>query len=494
MDASKPVTVSPTQKNLPIRRVSEDAGDYLHFSGDSQRLHWTLGSTLYQAEIGAFDDAEPPTATLLAELGFEFETDRPEGSIAFEGARIITLAGDRSDEVIESGTLVVSGNRIHAVGPASDITLPAGTHRIDARGTTIMPGLIDAHWHGSQGTLEIQPETNWQNLASLAYGVTTAHDPSNDTSTFFAASELQRSGQILAPRLFSTGTILYGAEGDIRAQVETLDDARRHLRRLEAAGAFSVKSYNQPRRDQRQKIVAAARDMEMLVVNEGGALFQHNMTMIVDGHTGIEHSLSVEAIYDDVVQLWSQTEVGNTPTLGVAYGGIFGERYWYQHTNVWEDERLLSFVPREIVDAASRRRMMAPEEEYNHVQIARVVKKLHDAGVSIQLGAHGQREGLAAHWELWMFEQGGMSPLESIRVGTLQGARYLGVDNHLGSLEAGKLADLVVLGSNPLEDLRASTNIRFVMVNGRLYDAATLNEIGNSPRTRGRLWFEEPAR
>src|SRR4029078_12932049 len=136
-------------------------------------------------------------------------------------------------------------------------------------------------------------------------------------------------------RIFSTGTILYGATTPFTAEINSLEDARGHLRRLKAVGAVSVKSYNQPRREQRQQVIAAARELKMMVVPEGGALFEHNMTMVVDGHTGVEHSIPVGAIYKDVVQLWKSTPVGYTPTLIVGYGGIWGENYWYAKTQVW---------------------------------------------------------------------------------------------------------------------------------------------------------------
>jgi hypothetical protein len=184
--------------------------------------------------------------------------------------------------------------------------------------------------------------------------------------------------------------------------------------------------------------------------------------------------------------------VGYTPTLGVAYGGLDGEHYWYAKTNVWEDERLTTFVPRPLVDAASRRREIAPEEEWNHIRQARVAKRLLDAGVSVQLGAHGQREGLAAHWELWSFVQGGMTPMEALRSGTLQGARYLGFEKDLGSIEPGKLADLAILDANPLENIRNSDDVALVMANGRLYDARTLDAVGAEPKKRAPFWWELP--
>jgi len=228
----------------------------------------------------------------------------------------------------------------------------------------------------------------------------------------------------------------------------------------------------------------------MMVVPEGGSLFETNMTMVADGHTGVEHAIPVAHVYDDVVQFWPKTHVGYTPTLIVGYGGLWGEEYWYAHSNVWENERLLRYVPREIVDPRSRRRSLAPDGDYNHIEIAKSVKRLNDAGLNVQLGAHGQLQGLGPHWELWMFEQGGMTPHQALKCATINGARYLGLDKDIGSLEAGKLADLVVIDGNPLANLHDSERVRYTMVNGRLFEADTMNEIGNRLKTRAKFFFE----
>lgn len=503
----RPVDLGPTSQAYPVQRVSRDAGFYLHWSADSQRLYWTLGPELYSRDLAdtfPFVSDEPtPRAVRDPEakgipIGFTVKTDSPSGSLALVGARVITMAGLKpgpiagTPGVIDDATILIDGNRITAVGPAAAVQIPAAARRIDVKGKTIMPGIIDVHGHLGSESAGLIAQSSWPLAANLAFGVTTSHDPSNDTATVFTNAELVKTGAKLGPRILSTGTILYGAETPFKAVVESYEDALSHLRRQKAAGAFSVKSYNQQRRDARQMIIKAARELEMMVVPEGGSLFYMNMTQVLDGHTGVEHSLPVPRVYEDAVQLFARSQSGYTPTLIVGYGGLSGEYYWYQHSNVWEHEQLLRFTPREVVDARARRRTMAPADDFNHVLIARGAKQMVDQGGMVLLGAHGQLQGLGAHWELWMLAQGGMTAMEALRAATADGARYLGLDRDLGTLEAGKLADLIVLDRNPLDAIGNSESLAMVMMNGRLYDAKTLHEIGNHPRQRQPFWFEGP--
>jgi len=225
------------------------------------------------------------------------------------------------DQVIEDGTVVVDGNRIAAVGPSSEVTIPSGAEIFDVSGKTIMPGLIDVHAHLGYASLDVNPQKDWQYYANLAYGVTTVHDPSASTHSIFSQSEMVAAGIMTGPRIFSTGFILYGALAADKAIVESYADALSHIRRLKSQGAFSVKSYEQPRRDQRQWIIRAAASENMLVVPEGGGDFPKNVGMVIDGHSGIEHAMSPSHVYKDVVSLFAKTRAGYTATLLVSYGG-----------------------------------------------------------------------------------------------------------------------------------------------------------------------------
>ncbi len=482
----KAVDLGKDTKSIPVSTLSGRAGDFLAWE-DADTLTWSRGPVLYRrslneafAFVSGSPDELPEPLEEGVDLGFEVEHDEPDTYIALVGARLVTMRDAMSGarEVIEDGTVVVRGNRIVEVGKLDEMHIEEDAHIVDVSGKTIIPGLLDAHAHGGFGRSQIIPEQNWMQFSNLAFGVTTIHDPSNDTYEVFAAAELQKAGRIVAPRVFSTGTILYGAKGNgYHVDVDSLEDARFHIQRMKDVGAISVKSYQLPRRDSRQQLIAAGNELDVMVVIEGGMKFQHNMTEIVDGHTTIEHSMTVKKIYDDVLQLWSQAGTGYTPTLVVSFGGMEGERWFYDRDNVWQNERLMRYTPRSRVEPRAIRRQKAPDDHYNHVHVASSAKDLMRLGVPVNTGAHGQREGLATHWEMRMLVQGGFTPWEALRAATASGATALGMIDDIGSLEPGKLADLVVIDGNPLEDIEKAEFVHATMVNGRLFEAATMNQV-----------------
>ncbi len=490
------IGLSAKTKAIPVAQVARDAGINLHWSADSKKLHWTLGNEYFTESLErrflfleGSPDSIPPIDTTGLKIVLKFKADTPSGKIAFKNANIITMENEKA---IPNGVVLVEGNLIRYAGPAGGINIDGQTKVIDLKGKTIMPGLIDVHAHLGAFRDGISPQKHWEYYANLAYGVTTTHDPSSNTEITFAQSEMVKAGALVGPRIFSTGTILYGADGDFKAEINSLEDARSALRRTKAFGAFSVKSYNQPRREQRQQVIEAARQLGIRVVPEGGSFLYHNLSMVADGHTSVEHNIPVAPLYNDVIQFWSGTRTSNTPTLIVNYGAVTGEYYWYQNTEVWKKEKLLKYIPRSIVDSRSRHRTMIPMEEYEngHILTSASCKKLADAGVNINLGAHGQLQGLGAHWELWMLQQGGMSNYQALKCATVNGAELLGMQHQIGSIKAGKLADLIVIDGNPLKDIRTTENVVYTMINGRLYDTNTMNEVGNTNKKRTKFYWE----
>ncbi len=487
---------------LPIVKASAGGATYLTWSDGGRQLNWSLGPTLFSASVDAMMPIAPPQADDKDETGkfkppetgvdlsMPVTAVKPTGTTVLTGARIVTMANDAGG-VIEDGIVVITGNRIAAVGARGQVAIPAGARTVDVAGKTIIPGMIDAHAHGSQGDDDIVPNQNWSAIAHLALGVTTVFDPSSTASEIFVADEMQRAGLILASRIFSTGEIVYGARspGTLN-DIKEYDDALAHIRRLKAQGAAGIKNYNQPRRNQRQQVVAASIAENIQVVAEGASLFAQDIALIADGNTALEHNIPQMVLYEDVISFFSQTKVAYTPTLIVTYGGLAADPYWRSKTDVWRHPILSKHVPPHILQPSSVRSVKAPDEDFVDQYSAREARKLMLRGVNVSTAGHGQEEGLADHWDLWSLVRGGWTPVEALRAATINGARKIGMDKDIGSLEAGKLADLIVLNDNPLTDIRNSDHIASVMVNGRLYDAVTMNEVVTGNRQRAKYYWE----
>ena len=500
MPGGQAVSISAGAKSLPVVELSASGADYVHWSNGGQRLNWSLGPVLYSAALAdLFPDAPPsdgeeatgytPPETGVSMARIVPAASPPSGTLAITGARIITMAGEDGG-IIENGTILISDGRISAVGPTAAMTYPAGAPSIDASGKTIVPGFVDAHAHGSVSAGELVPQQNWSLVQNLALGTTTIHDPSSNTG-FFVSEDMQRTGMQLAPRMFSTGRIIYGAKAaGAYAQIDEYEDALDHVRRLKAQGAPSVKNYNQPRRDQRQMVVEAARQENMLVVAEGGSLFGMDMNLVADGNSTLEHNVPVGTMYEDVLQFFSQSDSNYTPTLVVGYGGLAGDPYWRQATDVFDQPLLQAHTPPHILRAETARRITAPEGDFIDDDVAREAKKLADRGVKVSIGAHGQQAGIGTHWEIWSFVRGGMSELEALQAATIVPAQSLGMDREIGSLEPGKLADLVILDGNPLENIRNTERVETVVLGGRAYDAVTMNEVVTGNSKRAPYWWE----
>jgi Tol biopolymer transport system component/imidazolonepropionase-like amidohydrolase len=503
---------------LPVQRLSDPAGVNLRWAEGGKTLTWSLGDTFHRLPLARaldFIAAEKAEAAAKAKAGAgeakkdgkkaekateEKEPDLklpksdsfrialtapragPAGSFVLKNANVVTMKGD---EILTAADVVVSGNRIAAVGPSGSVAVPAGATELDATGKTVIPGLIDTHAHLHYSAFENYPETKWEYLANLAYGVTTTYDPSAPTIDVFAQAELVETGRMTGPRIYSSGMVLYGGQAqDFWAQVDDLEDARRQVKRMQAWGARMIKVYQQPRRAQRRWFAEAARQEGMLLTAEGGGELFNDLTMALDGYTAFEHSLPDE-LGDDFAKLLAGTKTHYTPTLLVSYGGPWGELYFWQTANPHDDPKLNRFTPHFVVDNWGRRHPWVTPSDYHFPIVAEGVAKVFHEGGNVSLGAHGQMQGIGPHWELWAMagenarsaSSPRLTPHQALRAATERAADKLGLLPDLGTVEAGKLADLVVLDADPLADIHNSTKIRWVVKNGELFEGETMKRI-----------------
>jgi len=396
----------------------------------------------------------------------------------------------RGDEVIERGDVVVSGNRIVAVGASGQVQIPSGAHVVDATGKTIMPGLVDVHAHlrPSFGIHKTQP---WEYLTNLAYGVTTTRDPQTGTTDVLSYGDLVETGDVLGPRIFSTGPGVFWSE-----DIKSLDDARDVLRRYaDYYEVNTIKQYGAGDRKVRQWIIMAARELKLMPTSENYLDFKKNLTEAIDGYPGAEHSYPIAPLYKDAIEIIARSGITYTPTFLVDFGGPSGEEFFYTRHDITRDAKLARFMPRtQIIQRALRRDGYFHESQFAFQEQAREAAKIVAAGGKVGLGGHGQLQGLGDHWELWAIASGGMPPHDVLRVGTIFGAESIGLGKSLGSLEPGKIADILVLDANPLENITNTNSIRFVMKNGRLYDAGTLDEVWPRQRKLARpSWWDQDA-
>ena len=502
---------------FPFIKLTDIGGQFPTWSSDGNRLHWSIGNSFFTYDIEAEnsltdsiraikrglteDDTlqlkqidtlqyRPLETPVLVELN----RDIPEGNLLLQGARLITM---NDYEIIENGDIYIENNRIRSIGASGTLDTPADVTIVDVSGKTIIPGLVDTHAH-LRPYRGIHRKHIWSYLANLAYGVTTTRDPQTGTTDVLTYGDQVRAGHIIGPRIYSTGPGVFYAE-----QIKNQEHARNVLKRYSKYyDTKTLKMYVSGNRQQRQWIIKAAREQQLMPTTEGALNFKLNMTQVIDGYPGHEHSFPIFPIYRDVVQLVAESRTVYTPTLLVAYGGPWAENYFYATENVHDDIKLQYWTPHHHLDSKTRRRgstrggsgWFMPEE---HVfeEHGVFLKDLIASGGRAGVGSHGQLQGLGYHWELWAMQAGGLSEHDALRVATVIGAEGIGLGKDLGSLEPGKLADLVILNQNPLQNIRSTNTVSQVMLNGRLYDANTLDQIAPEQVQMDQLWWQqsEPA-
>jgi hypothetical protein len=329
--------------------------------------------------------------------------------------------------------------------------------------------------------LTLQP---WGFAARLADGITTSFDPSTLSIDMFAYEDLLDAGLITGSRVPSTGMAMFSFN-----RLTSVQDARALLSRYrDHYRTHNVKQYLIGNRRQRQWLIQAAAEMGMMPTTEGSLSLKLDLTQIMDGYSGNEHSLGTP-IYQDVVQLIARSGTSYDGTLQIKNGGPAAQDDFVIRDRPLSDPKFMRFRPYSSAAAVALTRPWTEPATFVYPQIAADTARIQRAGGVVGMGAHGEIPGPGFHWELEAHVQGGMMPMEALRAGTIGSAQAIGRAAEFGSIEPGKFADLLILNANPLDDIRNSRAIDVVIKNGRLYDANTLDEIWPRRRSFARPWF-----
>lgn len=486
-------SIDLSRPQLAHRRITEVGADFFEWADGGKTITWAVGSTFYRRPFADVTLNPPDRPDWSADVGrrstqqftatIEVPRDTPRGTLLLRGARIITMRGA---EVIEDGDLLVRDDRIVAVGARGTLPMPGDAVVRDAAGMTIVPGLIDIHDHVADIRRDVLSTQSWGLSARLAYGITTAFDPSSLSIDMFAYQDLVDAGLVTGARIPSTGTAMFSFN-----RIASAREARSLLLRYrDHYRTHNVKQYLIGNRRQRQWLVQAAAELGVMPTTEGSLALKLELGQIMDGFAGSEHALPT-TLYRDVIELVARSATSYDATLQIRNGGPPAQDQFAIRDRPLGDEKFLRTRPYLIAADSVLKRTWADPATLIYPRIGADVARIQRAGGIVGMGSHGEIPGLGLHWELEAHVQGGMLPLEALRAATIGSATAIGRAAQFGSLEPGKFADLAILHADPRADIRNARAISYVMKNGRLYDAATLDEVWPRRKPFERPWFAD---
>lgn len=492
-----------SKPQIPLVKLTDVGADFSAWSQDGQTVTWSVGNRFYQRPLDSINFqqdqqdqqegeeeeeedeerelAEAHEALVAHDVDLYLPRHVPQGLVALTNATVISMG---AAGVIEDAVVLVRNDRIETLGKRSEVAIPADAEVLDLQGHFILPGFVDTHAH-FRVARDVPGVTNAAFLANLAYGVTTGMDVQPSTLDLLSAQELVDAGLMLGPRAFSTGPGVF-MNNSFKSKQHALNVLRRYKDFYQVR---NIKAYLAGSRKQRQWLIQAARELQIMPTSEGALDMEMDLTHAIDGFSGLEHNYPVPNLHEDVVQLTAMTRMAYTPTLLVTYGGPWAEHLFYSQHSPHDDPKLRRFTPYAELAPRTLRRAWFHEREYTYPQVASSARKILEAGGQVGVGSHGQLQGLGFHWELWALASGGFSPLQALHMATLGGAEMLGVAQDLGSVESGKLADLLVLAANPLDDIHNTLALQQVMKGGDLYDAATLDQVWPQQKPLPQQWW-----
>jgi len=441
-------------------------------------------------------------AVILLSVGlFWVSAQQSRSLLVIEGATLIDGTGG---EPISNAVVVIENDRIQAVFRHGEQVYPRGARVIQAQGKTIIPALFDIDTHIAQQGLEAaaQALTNY-----LYHGITSISDTGVSIVHGEGLERLKQEGKLISPRIFEAGPTLTAVGGhpipvnralgraiDTRTltQIEGPEDAVRQVRRyvselqvdtikaiLESGGDLH---YPRMTLETYKALVDEAHRQGMNVYTHASQLSDVR-DALAGGVDLIAHGFAEElTAQSDIAQMIVQQKVSWLPDINNAESSV----KIFDHPEIWEDPTLLKSVPAVYIEMAHDPKVLARLEgrlersRRSHQMRMRTVKVLYDMGANILVGTdstgapHRMFYGWDIHRELEHLVNAGMTPMDVIVAASRKAAEYLGQEKELGTVEAGKIADLLILSGNPLEDIRNSRTIEQVIYAGRLIDRDNL--------------------
>jgi Tol biopolymer transport system component len=488
-------TVDLEAPDLPHRRIG--AADYFEWSADGRSIDWSTGSTFHTAPLAGVRLNPPDKPGWTAEARVEGQRDQTarvevprdagRGTLLLRGGHALTMTADHPE--IADADILIQGDRIAAIGPRGTLAVPTGTPIRDVGGAWIVPGFIDTHDHIATVRRDVLGLEDWGLRARLAYGVTTSFDPSTLTIDMLAYQDLLDAGLMTGPRLRQTGVALFSMQ-----RFASLDDVRAVVRRYRDDYRLSnIKEYRTGDRRVREWVAQSCRELGLQPTTEGALAMKLDLSQIIDGFAGNEHALVASPLQTDVLGLLTATRTSYTTTLQITNGGPPGEDWSIVADDPFADTKVHRFWPPFAIDQALLRRPWRRLPEYRFPGIAGDAAALQRVGGLVGIGSHGETPGIGFHMEMEEHQMGGMTAGEVLHAATIGSAETIGREHDLGSLEVGKLADLVVLDRDPTADIHNARSIRQVMRGGRLYDAATLAQLWPDPAPPPASWWDDGA-
>lgn len=432
---------------------------------------------------------------LLALAGITADMQTPDIRV-ITGA---TLINPTPAAPVSNAVIVITGSRITQVGTAASVKPPAGAQVIDAAGKFVIPGLADMHNHLEDGGIN-QRQNRLGNLGRLlAVGVTTVFDPSVPEDDFAKLKAAATPDSAAYPRFFGTGpsiTVEGDTLGSQSPKPKTPDEARAVVQKLKALGVDAIKvarddlTWASTRAmplmpaEVLQALVDEAHRLQLKVYVHAPQLARAREALRA-GVDGLLHGIVDEPIDQDFMALLKKNGAPYVPTLGmfedVADVSAFARRqspYWDQ----------LGLQPPAIYSAyisgfgvqLFQTLLNNSVSTKQHLPVLRAnLKQVFDAGIPIVMGTDtgffGVLLGVATPLEMELMVEAGLKPADVIRAATINAARMIGREKEQGTIETGKVADLLILDANPLDNIGAVRRIYRVVKGGVVYDPARLS-------------------